>query len=175
VLDKINFTPQGIAGCFALYAPVGVSLKYVFINEFICTLLLGIVIWACVDHTNFYVPTSFVSVIIGLGYATIIWGYAPVGIAANTARDLGGRLMAIAIWGTKANGGAYAAIAALTNILTASLSLIIYDAFLADSSRVVSPDRRVHLGAQKAELEYRNGVPPTDSSEPYGSSDKITA
>lgn len=36
VLDEINFTPQGIAGTFALYAPVGASLKYVFFNEFIC-------------------------------------------------------------------------------------------------------------------------------------------
>ena len=36
VLDAINFTPQGIAGCFALYAPVGSSLGYVFFNEFIC-------------------------------------------------------------------------------------------------------------------------------------------
>lgn len=99
------------------------------------TFILGIVIWACIDHTNFYVPTSFMSVIIGLGYATIIWGYAPIGLAANTARDVGGRMMAIAIWGTKANGGAYAAIAALTNILTACLSLIVYEAVFADSSR----------------------------------------
>ena len=153
VLNTINFTPQGIAGCFALYAPVGSSLRYVFFNEFVCvsisrvhtslrccslllqTFLLGTVIWACVDHTNFYVPTSFLSVIIGLGYATIIWGYAPVGLAANTARDVGGRMMAIAIWGTKANGGAYAAIAALTNILTACLSLIVYEALFTDSSR----------------------------------------
>ena len=36
VLDKINFTPQGIAGSFALYPPVGASLVYVFINEFVC-------------------------------------------------------------------------------------------------------------------------------------------
>ena len=36
VLDEINFTPAGIAGCFALYAPAGSSLRYVFFNEFIC-------------------------------------------------------------------------------------------------------------------------------------------
>ena len=35
-LDKINFTPQGIAGSFALYAPVGSSLGNVFLNEFVC-------------------------------------------------------------------------------------------------------------------------------------------
>jgi glycerol uptake facilitator-like aquaporin len=36
VLDKINFTPEGIAGSFACYAPAGASLGYVFFNEFIC-------------------------------------------------------------------------------------------------------------------------------------------
>jgi hypothetical protein len=36
VLDKINFTPQGLAGSFALYAPAGATLKFVFFNEFIC-------------------------------------------------------------------------------------------------------------------------------------------
>ena len=213
VLDQINFTPQGIAGCFALYAPAGASLRYVFFNEFICvsafraheslscylllrqTFLLGIVIWACVDHTNFYVPTSFLPTVIGLGYAAIIWGYAPIGLAANTARDVGGRMMAVAIWGTKANGGAYAAIAALTNIFTACLSLVVYDALFVDSSRggetvvltiensgayihlspVVSPDHHIHLRAREAELEYRTGRPSAAIPELRGSSDKIAA
>lgn len=93
------------------------------------------VIWACVDPTNFYVPTSSFSVVIALGYATIIWGYAPNGIAANTARDVGGRMMAMAIWGTKASGGTYGAIAALTNILATGVALIVYEAIFADSSR----------------------------------------
>lgn len=93
------------------------------------------VIWACVDPTNFYVSTSTFSTIIALAYAVIIWGYAPVGIAANTARDVGGRMMAVAIWGTKANGGAYAAIAALTNILATIVALVVYEAVFTDSSR----------------------------------------
>jgi len=93
------------------------------------------VIWACVDPTNFYVPTSSFSLIIALAYGMIIWGYAPIGIAANTARDVGGRMMAIAIWGSKANGGAYAAIAALTNILATVVALLVYEGIFADSSR----------------------------------------
>lgn len=153
VLDSINFTPQGIAGSFALYAPTGSSLGYVFVNEFVCvsapsihplpcsyllsrqTFILGMVIWACVDPTNFYVPTSFFSVVIGLGYGMIIWGYAPNGLAANTARDVGGRMMAIIIWGNKANGGAYAAIAAPTNILSTWVAFVVYETFFVDSSR----------------------------------------
>lgn len=93
------------------------------------------VIWACIDPTNFYVPTSFVSVVIALGYSMIIWGYAPAGLAANTARDVGGRMMAMVIWGKKANGGTYAAIAALTNILATWVALVVYEAFFSDSSR----------------------------------------
>ncbi|KAF9647148.1 aquaporin-like protein [Thelephora ganbajun] len=167
--DLINFTPHGIAGSFTVYAPVGSSLGYVFVNEFACTFLLGMVIWASVDPTNFYIPTSFFPVYIGLGYGMIIWGYNPVGLAANTARDLGGRLMAITIWGTKASGGVYAAIAALTNILAISVALVVYEAFFTDSSRVVSPVRRLQLDAKMAESEYRNGNPSTNIPEPYAS------
>jgi len=74
-------------------------------------------------------------VVIALGYAMIIWGYAPVGLAANTARDVGGRMMAVTIWGTKAAGGPYAAIAALTNIPATFAGLFVYEALFADSSR----------------------------------------
>jgi len=37
-------------------------------------------------------------------------------VAANSARDVGGRLAAMSIWGMEASGGKYAALAALTNI-----------------------------------------------------------
>lgn len=106
-------------------------------------------------------------------------------------------MMAVAIWGTKANGGAYAAIAALTNILTACLSLIVYEGLFADSTRgtgpfniqsssgssdayshlsaVVSPDHYIHLRAQEAELERRTGKPANSSLEPNDSNDKIAA
>jgi hypothetical protein len=56
-------------------------------------------------------------------------------VAANTARDVGGRLAAIAIWGTRANGGRYAAIAALTNIPATVSAYAFYEFFLKDSSR----------------------------------------
>ena len=56
-------------------------------------------------------------------------------VAANTARDVGGRLVAIAIWGTRANGGRYAAIAALTNIVATVAAYAFYEFVLRDSSR----------------------------------------
>lgn len=63
------------------------------------------------------------------------WANLLNAVAANTARDVGGRLAAIAIWGTKANGGSYAAIAALTNILATLLAYSFYEFILKDSSR----------------------------------------
>lgn len=56
-------------------------------------------------------------------------------MAANTARDVGARLMAVSIWGRKAGGGPYAAIAALTNIPATILAAVFYEVFLCDTSR----------------------------------------
>ena len=56
-------------------------------------------------------------------------------VATNTARDLGARLMALTIWGSKASGGSYAAIAALTNIVATLVAIMFYEFMLADSSR----------------------------------------
>jgi len=56
-------------------------------------------------------------------------------VAANTARDVGGRLVAVAIWGSKASGGRYAAIAALTNILSTVIAYATYEFIFKDSSR----------------------------------------
>jgi hypothetical protein len=72
---------------------------------------------------------------------TLLLGYAHdrffivLLVAANTARDLGGRLVAIFIWGTRANGGSYAAIAALTNIIATVAAYAFYEFTFKDSSR----------------------------------------
>ena len=56
-------------------------------------------------------------------------------VAANTARDVGGRLAAIAVWGTRASGGRYAAIAALTNIPATVAAYAFYEFVFKDSNR----------------------------------------
>lgn len=56
-------------------------------------------------------------------------------VALNSARDVGGRLAAISIWGMEASGGSYAALAALTNILGMLFAALLYEIFLVDSSR----------------------------------------
>jgi len=59
-------------------------------------------------------------------------------VAANSARDVAGRLAALTIWGTKASGGSYAALAALTNIPATIFGIAIYEFFFADYSRGTS-------------------------------------
>ena len=76
-------------------------------------------------------------------------------VSLNTARDLGGRLAAITIWGTQgtafirvhfriynlvlAAGGNYAMIAALLNIPAMLFGAFLYEIFLTDSDRGVYP------------------------------------
>lgn len=95
-------------------------------------------------------------------------------MAANTARDVGGRLAAIVIWGRRASGGRYAAIAALTNILATVAAYAFYEFALKDSSRgtlyivmisallfltihavVITAAEKEHLYGYVAQLEHR--------------------
>ncbi|KAI0093408.1 aquaporin-like protein [Irpex rosettiformis] len=153
-LESTLFTPSGPAGIFALYVSPGSSLGQVFFSEFVCDFVLGLVIWASLDPTNFLVPPSASPWVIALTYAMTIWGFVPVGLSANTARDLGGRFMALTIWGRAASGGSYAAIAALTNIPATICAVLFYEFWLADSSRVVTPIHLDFLAGHEAHIEH---------------------
>ncbi|KAJ7339311.1 aquaporin-like protein [Mycena albidolilacea] len=142
-LAAIQYTPNGPAGIFALYVTPGTPLGPVFVNEFITDFFLALVIFGCVDPSNVLIPPSMAPVIIALAYAAAIWGYAGVGLSANTARDVGGRLAAMTIWGKDAAGtSGYAALAALTNIPATILACIVYELMFVDSDRVVSQEHR---------------------------------
>jgi glycerol uptake facilitator-like aquaporin len=153
--ELVNFSSTGPAGIFALYSSPADPVGLVFLNEFISDFFIGIVISACLDPTNFFAPPGAVPWIIGLTYGTAIWGFSPNGLAANTARDVGGRLAAIAIWGTKANGGSYAAIAALTNILATVSAYSLYEFVLKDSSRVLTVAGKEALDGHTAQVKHR--------------------
>lgn len=96
----------------------------------------------------------------------MIWGYAPVGLSANAARDVGGRLVALAVWGPKAAGGAYSAIAALANIPATLAAAFFYEFFFADSARALNPAQRQFLDAHRAHHEHiQNDGPPATTLE----------
>ncbi|KAF8486092.1 aquaporin-like protein [Russula ochroleuca] len=155
VYDTVNFTSLGPAGIFALYANPAAPLALVFLNEFVSDFFIGIVIAACLDPTNFFTPPVATPWVVGLTYGTAIWGFSSNGLAANTARDVGGRLVAIAVWGTKANGGKYAAIAALTNILATVAAYAFYEFIFKDSSRVLTVIGKEYHDSRTAQLEHR--------------------
>ncbi|KAJ6566893.1 aquaporin-like protein [Mycena capillaripes] len=138
-LDAINFTPNGPAGIFGLYLLPGSNLGQVFVNEFVVDFFLAIVIFGAVDPSNVLIPPAAAPLTIAMAYAAAIWGFSAIGLSANSARDLGGRLAAMTIWGKAAAGiPGYAAIAALTNIPATILACIVYELMFVDSDRGAS-------------------------------------
>ncbi|KAG1719145.1 aquaporin-like protein [Suillus lakei] len=157
--DSMMFSSSGPAGVFGLYVAPGTNLARVFLNEFVTDFLIGLVIWASLDPTNQMVPPAAAPWLVGMAYAVAVWGYSPTAIAANTARDLGGRLMAMTVWGSKASGGSYAAIAALTNIPAMLLSAIIYELFLGSATRTLTSHHIDFLRAHKHYYEDNKLAP----------------
>ncbi|KAH9915331.1 aquaporin-like protein, partial [Fomitopsis serialis] len=148
--DSVMFTAQGPGGIFGLYATPGANLGNVFLNEFVCDFVLAVVIFACLDPTNAFSPPVAAPWIIGFTYGIVIWGFSPASLAANSARDVGGRLAVLSLWGLPASGGSYAAIAALTNIPATILGGIFYHFIFTDSDRVLTPASLELLSATKA-------------------------
>lgn len=149
--DSKMFSSSGPAGVFALYATPGMNLARVFMNEFVTDFLIGLVIWGTLDPTNQMVPPAAAPWLVGMSYGVAVWGYSPTAIAANTARDVGGRLMALSIWGLKASGGNYAVIAALTNIPATVFAALVYELFLGSATRTLTPH---HIPFLKAHKQY---------------------
>ncbi|THH27705.1 hypothetical protein EUX98_g6482 [Antrodiella citrinella] len=156
-LDAVLFTPSGPAGIFALYVLPGSKLGQVFLNEFVCDFVIGITIWGCFDPTNFMVSPIAAPWLIGMTYAMAIWGYSPIGLAANAARDVGGRLAVLTLWGRGASGGSYAAISSLTNIPATLSGILFYEVFLRDSSRVLTAANVEFFAGHKAHEEHKAG------------------
>lgn len=160
-LETVNFTPNGPAGIFAFYVLPETNLGQAFLNEFVCDFLLGVTIWACLDPTNFMATPVSAPFIVALTYGLMVWSYSPVGVAANSARDIGGRLAAISLWGLKAGSGRYAALVALTNIPATILGGLFYEFIFTDSSRVITPSHVDYLTALQihAEQENQDAIP----------------
>ncbi|KAJ7612249.1 aquaporin-like protein [Roridomyces roridus] len=169
-LAAIQFTPNGPAGIFGNYLLPGSNIGHVFVNEFVVDFLLGVVICGCIDPSNVLIPPAFAPIVIALAYAAFIWGYAPIGLSANAARDLGGRFAALTIWGKGAVGSSkgYAALTALTNIPATLLGFIFYETLLADSDRVVPQANREFYDVHALHKRTGHALGDDDSHESEG-------
>ncbi|KAF8314512.1 hypothetical protein DL93DRAFT_2080168 [Clavulina sp. PMI_390] len=132
---------SGPAGVFAFY-PSSIPLKWIFANEFFCDFFIGLAFWGLLDFTNVFTSPTMVPVLVGLLYAVVIWGYVPLTVALNPARDFGGRILAVMIWGKDAWGGTYSAIGLLTAFPATLFATFLYQIFLVDYSRVITVSAR---------------------------------
>ncbi|KIK70107.1 hypothetical protein GYMLUDRAFT_150949 [Collybiopsis luxurians FD-317 M1] len=139
MLESTLFTPNGPAGAFGLYVLPGLNLGRVFLNEFVTDTFLALIIWGSLDPTNILIPPQAAPWVIAIAYGAAVWGFSVPALAANTARDVGGRLAALTIYGKAAAGGHYAAIAALTSIPATLFGAFIYEIFLMDHARGTCP------------------------------------
>ncbi|KAJ3755450.1 putative aquaporin 2 [Lentinula raphanica] len=166
-LESTLFTPQGPAGAFGLYIIPGLNLGRVFLNEFVTDVFLALVIWGSIDPTNVLISPQQAPFVIAIAYAAAVWGFATPALAANPARDLGGRLAALTIWGKQAAGGKYAAIAALTSIPATMLGVFLHELFLTDYARVLPSAQREYM-----EVHLNHAHAPGKTSSDVSSSDK---
>ncbi|OJA07799.1 hypothetical protein AZE42_03413 [Rhizopogon vesiculosus] len=157
--DTVMFSSGGPAGVFGFYAAPSMNLLRVLLNEFVTDFVIGLVIWGCLDPTNHMIPPSAAPILIGLAFGLAGWSYSPVGVATNTARDLGGRLAAMTVWGLNAVGGRYAAIAALGNIPAMLCAALTYELFLGSTTRTLTPNHVHFLRAHKQYYEDNNLAP----------------
>ncbi|KAG8998602.1 hypothetical protein FRB94_001380 [Tulasnella sp. JGI-2019a] len=161
------FSSQGPAGIFALLTLPGQGLGYVFLNEIFASTLLALVVFTVLDLSNPFISFVSAPILIGMGYAVVIWAFAPVSLVLNTARDLGGRFVAAIFFGREAFPGRYTALAVFTNLLGTVLGATIQILFLADSTRPMSiqvPAGEVHRVVTRQE--------PLTAHSPMGAGEK---
>jgi hypothetical protein len=94
-------------------------------------------------------------------------------VAANAARDVGGRLAAMTIWGKAAAGSpGYAAIAALTNIPATLFGAFLYEIFMVDSDRVMPRAQREFMEIHQ--FHGRNGGQAQNSSGSFNEKAEVS-
>ncbi|KAI1791278.1 aquaporin-like protein [Ganoderma leucocontextum] len=176
--ESVMFTPNGPGGIFGLYVNPGSNLGYVVLNEFVCDFILGLCVFGVLDPSNHLATPTTMPWLIALGYGVVIWGFAPVGIAMNAARDLGGRFAALTLFGSEASGGNYAAIAALTNIPAILLAGVVHELVFTDSSRAINPEWHQLVATMEANAIRKAGgepSPPPSMLDPRRSDEKLGA
>ncbi|PQE07694.1 putative channel exgression is glucose repressed by Mig1 and Mig2 protein [Rutstroemia sp. NJR-2017a BVV2] len=129
------------------------SYGYLFFIEFFADTFVGIVIWACLDPLNPFVSPAAVPWVIGLGYATMIWGFADVTIELNSARDLGTRLVAAIFYGGDIFG-VYSPIPIFTSIPAMIFGTALYEMIQRDSFGMIAKGHISHENGEEGVMQH---------------------
>ncbi|KAF2205230.1 aquaporin-like protein [Delitschia confertaspora ATCC 74209] len=131
------------------------NLGYLFLIEFMVDAFIGIVIWAALDPANPFVSPFSAPFIIGLAYANMIWGFAPISISTNLARDLGPRIVAAIFFGGEAfSYYNYSWIALLVNIPATLFATGYYELLMRDSLKKIGTGRAVHVDGEEGLMRH---------------------
>ncbi|KAA8565729.1 hypothetical protein MFRU_006g02880 [Monilinia fructicola] len=165
-------SPGGPGSILCSFPGATQSYGYLFFIEFFADVFVGIVIWACLDPMNPFVSSAAVPWVIGLGYATMIWGFADVTIELNSSRDLGARIVAAIFFGRDAFS-VYSAIPILTSIPAMLFGTALYEMIQRDSFGVIAKGHSVHERGQEGVIKHlsKNGVLGGSISNSEGSVD----
>jgi len=125
----------GPSQVFAPYPlPTQNNQGFLFLIEFFVDSFLAVIIWSVLDPANPFVSASSAPFVIGLAYATMVWGFADITISTNLCRDFGTRLAAMMFYGTEAmTYKSYAWISVLVNIPATLFATFFYEMVLRDS------------------------------------------
>ncbi|MBO0797128.1 MAG: hypothetical protein J2P36_40130 [Ktedonobacteraceae bacterium] len=86
------------------------------------------------DPANPFITPNVAPFIIGLAYAVMIWGFAPVGISTNLAKDLGCRAVTTIFFGAEAwTYHTYWWVSLFVNIPATLFATCYYEMVLRDS------------------------------------------
>ncbi|KAJ3489805.1 hypothetical protein NLG97_g5919 [Lecanicillium saksenae] len=114
--------------------PNQTNLGFVFMTEFFVDAFLALVIWACIDPTNPFISPASAPFVIGVAYASMVWGFADITISTNMARDLGTRMVAAIFFGREAfTYMTYSPISLLVSIPATLVGTGYYEFLMRDS------------------------------------------
>ncbi|KAF3354936.1 hypothetical protein VdG1_04361 [Verticillium dahliae VDG1] len=83
--------------------------------------------------------------VIGLAYASMIWGFGSLTLSTNLARDLGPRMVAAIFWGREAfTDHSYAPIGMLVNVPATLLATAVYELCMRDSFAIIAKGHARH-------------------------------
>jgi hypothetical protein len=111
------------------------------------------VIWTVLDPANPFVTPGTAPFIIGLAFGSMVWGFADVTIATNSARDLGTRIVAAIFFGKDAFQP-YSAIYILGNIPAALFATTVYELLFRDSMKKIAAGHLMHEDGEEGLMRH---------------------